>query len=163
MVTNLLKTQCRLRSAGEIVTCSLRKTHLRLLLSIVLSIQIRFRADHTSASSLSHLCFWDLTTCGDLCPVGLISLLLTFLTVCFFSFLFFFFFITLISHCHDIWAHMKHFAYAGFFLQIPHGGKKINKQLVGAEYTFPQDVWLVLWRMRQTLSSDISPSSLFLK
>lgn len=39
---------------------------------------------------------------------------------------------------------MKRSAYAGFFLQIPHGGKQINKQLVGAEYTFPQDVWLVL-------------------
>lgn len=151
------RQQCRLQSAGETVTCSLWKIYLQFLLNIVLPIQIHFRADHTSASSLNHLCFWDLTICADLCPVGLISLLLIFLTVCFFLFPFFF---TLISHCHDICAHMKCFACAGFFLQTLQGGKQINKQLVASECTFPMDVGLVL---RQILSSDISPSSLFLK
>lgn len=72
----------------------------------------------------------------------------------------FFFFLTLIGHCHDICAYMKCFAYAGFLLQIPQGGKQINKQLVASEYSFPMDVWLI---RRQILSSDISPSSLLLK
>lgn len=57
MVTNLLKTQCRLQGAGEAVTCSLGKAHLPFLLNVVLFIQIHFRANHTETSSLDHPCF----------------------------------------------------------------------------------------------------------